>query len=64
MTQLRASQFLSKSTGSPSEVCPDRTSSPGKCFSLHRDMMQHLVAVSKVTRRVRTVETLQEQRAL
>lgn len=56
-TQLRASQFVSKSTGSSSEVCPDGISISDKCFSLHRDLKQH----SKVTRRV---GTLQEQRAL
>lgn len=41
MTQLRASQFLSKSTGSSCEVCPGGTSSSGKCFSPHRDLKQH-----------------------
>lgn len=41
MTQLRASQFLSESTGISSEVSPDGSSSSGKRFSHHRDLKQH-----------------------
>lgn len=59
---VQAGQFLSKSAGRSSGISFRSALTSGS--SLHGDLKEHTTAISEVSRRVRTIEKLQEQKAL